>query len=80
MSIPGFDPENAQNFEEIEMQFAVKTVEHLEVRHRVASGNVRLRLTMDRLTGLREADHFCPAIKAKTDTVSLSRQVLCLLS
>lgn len=40
MSIPGFDPENAQNFEEIEMQFAVKTVEHLEVRHGVASGRM----------------------------------------
>ena len=26
-----FDAENAGNFEEIEMQFAVKTVEHLEV-------------------------------------------------
>jgi hypothetical protein len=32
MSIPGFDPETAGNHEEIEMQFAVKTVEHLEVR------------------------------------------------
>lgn len=31
MSIPGFDPETAGNHEEIEMQFAVKTVEHLEV-------------------------------------------------
>lgn len=37
MSIPGFDPENAQNFEEIEMQFAVKTVEHLEVRPKVVA-------------------------------------------
>jgi hypothetical protein len=27
-----FDAETAGNFEEIEMQFAVKTVEHLEVR------------------------------------------------
>jgi hypothetical protein len=26
-----FDAETAGNFEEIEMQFAVKTVEHLEV-------------------------------------------------
>lgn len=32
MSIPGFDPETAGNHEEIEQQFAVKTVEHLEVR------------------------------------------------
>lgn len=31
MSIPGFDPNTAGNHEEIEMQFAVKTVEHLEV-------------------------------------------------
>ncbi|KAJ9108575.1 hypothetical protein QFC19_002291 [Naganishia cerealis] len=30
MSIPGFDPNTAGNHEEIEMQFAVKTVEHLE--------------------------------------------------
>jgi hypothetical protein len=28
-----FDAETAGNFEEIEMQFAVKTVEHLEVSH-----------------------------------------------
>ena len=33
MSIPGFDPNTAGNHEEIEMQFAVKTVEHLEVRY-----------------------------------------------
>lgn len=32
MSIAGFDPETAGNHEEIEQQFAVKTVEHLEVR------------------------------------------------
>ncbi|KAJ9108051.1 hypothetical protein QFC20_003620 [Naganishia adeliensis] len=30
MSIAGFDPETAGNHEEIEQQFAVKTVEHLE--------------------------------------------------
>ncbi|KAJ9107687.1 hypothetical protein QFC21_001147 [Naganishia friedmannii] len=30
MSLAGFDPETAGNHDEIEMQFAVKTVEHLE--------------------------------------------------
>lgn len=35
---------------------------------------------MDRLAGLREADHFGPAIKAKIDTVNFSRQILGLLA
>jgi len=36
-----FDAETAGNFEEIEMQFAVKTVEHLEVRlSRVLRGRI----------------------------------------
>ncbi|ORX33935.1 putative polysaccharide biosynthesis protein [Kockovaella imperatae] len=38
MSIPGFDAETAGNNEEIEMQFAVKTVEHLEAYERLISG------------------------------------------
>jgi hypothetical protein len=33
-----FDAETAGNFEEIEMQFAVKTVEHLEVRSSLEFG------------------------------------------
>jgi hypothetical protein len=33
----GFDPNHAENFQEIEMQFAVKTVEHLEVSRQPAS-------------------------------------------
>ena len=37
MSVAGFDAANAGNNEEIEMQFAVKTVEHLEVRAQDAS-------------------------------------------
>lgn len=44
---PGFDPENAQNLEDMEKQFAVKVVQHMEI-YRSILGKVKgsdIRLT-----------------------------------
>ncbi|KAJ9115913.1 hypothetical protein QFC22_005056 [Naganishia vaughanmartiniae] len=50
MSIPGFDPETAGNHEEIEMQFAVKTVEHLEkLLHALPPSKLKLTKVDDEL-------------------------------
>jgi hypothetical protein len=61
MSIPGFDPNTAGNHEEIEMQFAVKTVEHLEVRSSPRPLAPHSRFSL----GLPETPSRAATIKAK---------------
>jgi len=60
-----FDAETAGNFEEIEMQFAVKTVEHLEVCCLLMLGERVLNV----LLGIREIDHWITAIQNQVDPV-----------
>lgn len=62
MSIPGFDPNTAGNHEEIEMQFAVKTVEHLEVR----PFPMLLLLTYPFPPGIPKTPPRAAAVKAET--------------
>jgi hypothetical protein len=64
-----FDPETAGNSEEIEMQFAVKTVEHLEVSH---LAYLRCILYCELIgVGIREAARIHTAKQDEAHPVSL---------
>ena len=75
-ALDSFDPETSVNFEEIEMQFAVKTVEHLEVSLRPANTelfavcNDSTLTSLFLITGLPEVDPVGSSVEDQADRVS----------
>ncbi|KAI5451130.1 hypothetical protein NCC49_002006 [Naganishia albida] len=72
MSIPGFDPETAGNHEEIEQQFAVKTVEHLEAYTKLLQALPPSKLKLTKLDHALFLD-FCETFPELATPAALSK-------